>query len=736
MSRKLIFVLLVVALLSAACSGQPASGAAAKPTFTPTPVAPIAPSVNGKLAPRQFVELSLKSSGIVAEVLVSEGDSVAPGQALARLDDTLLKLAVEEARMKAGQASLELDKAKKPADPAELAAAEQAVKAAQAALSNAIAGAPTTSDTAKNRLRTAQLAFDYAQADYNHQLDLKGWGFDVEVKTDALQTAKVRYENAQSELLLAQRDATGSATRAWEPVVQAQKTLAQAQAEYEALKARPEAEDVRTAQLAFQAAQMGLSRAEAELADATLVATMAGVVAEVQAKAGESVAAGAPLITLADTAQWFVETEDLTEVSIIGVEQGLQVLCKFDAVPGLALPAHVERIALRGQDQRGDVLYRVRVALDQVDNRLRWGMTAFVQFEKDAVLRVNVPGSGVAPTVPEIKGNIAPAKFVELGMGSGGVVAEVPAQEGQRVEAGQVLVRLNDKALKLAVEEAQLKVNQAQLDLDKAQKPADPADIAAADKAVQAAQASLTTALGGRSTTIEQAASAQRSAELAVQKAERSHAKLLEYKSWGFDVEDPLKRSQVELDNLRTQLEIARRDAANAGTRAQQPIAQAQQTLADAQAKLQMLKQQPEPETVRAAELALQAAQLALGRAQADVKNAQLTAPIAGLVTEVKVKAGQQVAAGAPIVTMADTSAWLVETINLSELSVAGVGPDTPMTVRLEALPGLTFPGHVERIAIRSQDQHGEVTYPARIVLDHVDPRVRWGMTAFAQIRK
>jgi hypothetical protein len=70
----------------------------------------------------------------------------------------------------------------------------------------------------------------------------------------------------------------------------------------------------------------------------------------------------------------------LTELSVVGIKEGSYATVKFDAVQGLQLPGHVEHIALRGQDQRGDVLYTVRVALDNLDPRLRWGMTAFVQF--------------------------------------------------------------------------------------------------------------------------------------------------------------------------------------------------------------------------------------------------------------------------------------------------------------------------------------------------------------------
>ncbi len=377
MSKQIFAIILLALFVAAGCSGQSTS----TPAATSIASTPIAPGANGKLVPRQFVELSVKSPGVVAEVSASEGDQVKPGQALARLDNTLLKLAVQDAQLKLKQAELDLEKATKPADPADLNAADKAIEAAQAALNNAQGMQPTTLNTAQIALRNAQLVFDQAERDYAHQLDRQKWGLDVD-KDLALQTSKVRYENARADLEIARRDAASANVRASESVLAGQKTLTAAQADYAALKRQPEPEQVKAAQLAVETAKLALAQAEADLQDATLIAPVGGVVAEVNLKVGQPASPGAPAITLADTSAWYVETDSLTELSVVDVKEGSRVAVKFDAAPGLSLPGHVERIALRGQDQRGDVLYAVRVALDNLDPRLRWGMTAFVQFEK------------------------------------------------------------------------------------------------------------------------------------------------------------------------------------------------------------------------------------------------------------------------------------------------------------------------------------------------------------------
>jgi HlyD family secretion protein len=350
----------------------------------------------------------------------------------------------------------------------------------------------------------------------------------------------------------------------------------------------------------------------------------------------------------------------------------------------------------------------------------------------------NKPTAAPTPTAiaPGVKGKLVPRQFVEIGLNASGVVAEVPVSEGQPVKADQVLLRLDDTRLKLAVEQARLKLKQAELDLDKAQKPAEPADLAAAEKAIQAAQVALANTQGVRSTTIDQAQNTLRSAELALDQAQRQHNKLLEYKSWGYDVENELRSSQVQLDNLHTELEIAQRDAAGAGTRANQSIVETQQALASAQAKYEALKRQPEPESVQAAQLAVESAKVALARAEANLKNATLAALVDGVVAEVKVKAGQQAESSTPLITLADTSVWYVETDNLTELTVVGLKAGGKVNVRFDALPELKLPGRIERIAVRSQDKRGEVTYTARVALESADPRLRWGMTAVAEFEK
>src|SRR2546428_511620 len=54
--------------------------------------------------------------------------------------------------------------------------------------------------------------------------------------------------------------------------------------------------------------------------------------------------------------------------------------------------------------------------------------------------------------------------------------------------------------------------------------------------------------------------------------------------------------------------------------------------------------------------------------------------------------------------------------------------------IAVEAVPGLTMKGTVERIAPQSAIKNGVKGYAARILIKGIDPRVRPGMTANASI--
>ena len=93
-----IFILLLGSLFLAACGSAAAQGI--DPTDIPA-VTDFAVVAEGRLVPKESVQLSFVTSGQVSEILVQEGDQVAAGDVIARLGN-------REA-LEAGLAGAELD---------------------------------------------------------------------------------------------------------------------------------------------------------------------------------------------------------------------------------------------------------------------------------------------------------------------------------------------------------------------------------------------------------------------------------------------------------------------------------------------------------------------------------------------------------------------------------------------------------------------------------------------------
>ena len=129
-------------------------------------------------------------------------------------------------------------------------------------------------------------------------------------------------------------------------------------------------------------AKARVAQAQAALDEATLLAPFDGTIAELTINVGEIAAPGTRIASIADVTQWEVDTDDLSEVDVVGVQPGAAVSVTVDALPGVTLKGQVTSITPRSAVKRGDVTYTVKVALTEADPHLKWGMTAFVDIRK------------------------------------------------------------------------------------------------------------------------------------------------------------------------------------------------------------------------------------------------------------------------------------------------------------------------------------------------------------------
>ena len=234
-----------------------------------------------------------------------------------------------------------------------------------------------------------------------------------------------------------------------------------------------------------------------------------------------------------------------------------------------------------------------------------------------------------------------------------GQVAEVLVADNQRVHKGDVLARLDDRDLQVAVAQSR-------------------ADIASGQADIAALQAQLTL----QTSTIDAADADTASADAAVVFARAESARYADLARTG---NGSLQRAQQTESDIRArEAAAARARAMAAGARQQVAVLQAQ--LVRAQAAL--LRYQA---TARQAEL--------------NLSYAAITAPTDGAIGDRTVRAGQYVQPGARLLSLVPMDAALYVIANYKETQLARMGVGEAVTLDVDMLGGHGLRGTVDSLA-------------------------------------
>jgi HlyD family secretion protein len=143
-------------------------------------------------------------------------------------------------------------------------------------------------------------------------------------------------------------------------------------------------------------------------------------------------------------------------------------------------------------------------------------------------------------------------------------------------------------------------------------------------------------------------------------------------------------------------------------------IAQAQSAVDAAQAQLDKVKAGPTSTDIAILEQQINLAQIALDSAQAQLADATLTSPINGTLLSIDLRPGEIVGAMQPIATVADTGSLRIKA-DIDEIDVGRVSAGQPVTVTLDAYPGVKMPGKIESLAPGATLKQGSTVYQATI---------------------
>lgn len=303
----------------------------------------------------------------------------------------------------------------------------------------------------------------------------------------------------------------------------------------------------------------------------------------------------------------------------------------------------------------------------------------------------------LADTAIITEGRLEPVRFTEIALSASGLVSEVLATEGQQVEAGQVIARLESsevKTLEAAQAIASQQLTTAYQAVRDAQFKLDNFDVPTDFKGMTPSQAV--------ETTLEKLNAARTAYE--------PYKYLAANNSSGREARKTLDSAWSKYRKAIQWMEL------------QSTVDTAQSQLAQAQKDYDALQDPSFAEDTAGARAAL--------------ANAEVRAPFAGVITKLSLKVGEFATAGQPVVTIADLSSWVVKTTDLTEIDVVKLKEGQPVTVTLDAIPGVELKGNILSISQTFSENQGDVVYEVTVLLTDKNPAMRWGMTSAVKFEK
>ncbi|UNH28051.1 secretion protein HlyD [Moellerella wisconsensis] len=322
--RNSIFILIIVILIGIALSGYYFYQSQQPKTLT----------LYGNVDVRT-VNLSFRVGGKLAALNVDEGDQVTTGQLLGTLDDKPYINALNKAKAVRDSAKATLTMMESGYRTQEIAQVEAEVSQRQA-------------------------AWQYADSFYKRQQSL--WAQRV-ISANTLDDAKNNRNQALSALKAAQDK------------------LNQYQSGFRS-------EEIEAARGEWQQAEATVAQAELDLADAQLVAPSAGTVLTRAIEPGTILAPGNTVFTVTLTHPVWVRAY-ISELNLGQAIPGRKILLYTDSRPntpyhgqiGFVSPtAEFTPKSVQTPDLRTDLVYRLRVIVDDPDDALRQGMPVTLRF--------------------------------------------------------------------------------------------------------------------------------------------------------------------------------------------------------------------------------------------------------------------------------------------------------------------------------------------------------------------
>lgn len=370
-------------------------------------------SVTGDLVADEEITLNFELGGRVSKVFVKQSDQVAAGDKIATLTDATLQKQVD-------QAKAALDGA-----IAGAGSNNDALREAKVAKDNAENTLDDTKNLNDQNLDSAQQAVDNAQKYYDDAKTFYDGSPSAQNKL-TLTTAENSLNAAKQALKTAQQQADLAETNAQNAVDSAKAKVKTVESEF--------TKDSQDSQVA--SARAGWELANLNLAKATLISPVNGIITEVNNKPGEVLGTGVikESFSRVMSLDMIVESK-VPESDIVKIKNGQKATVTFDALtPEDIFDCEIIEIDPASTVIQDVVYYQIKLKLTSVDARLKPGMSANIDIataEKKTV--VSIPSRAIKTEGKK--------QFVEVLKADGVTVEKIFVETGLEGDEGMVEIK-------------------------------------------------------------------------------------------------------------------------------------------------------------------------------------------------------------------------------------------------------------------------------------------------------
>lgn len=335
-------------------------------------------------------------------------------------------------------------------------------------------------------------------------------------------------------------------------------------------------------------------------------------------------------------------------------------------------------------------------------------------------------------------GTVQPNQSVNLSPVTAGRVEQLYVEQGELVQAGQVIAQMDDNDIQAQLVQARANLAQAQARLAEARAGSRPEEIAQARARLAQAQAQLAEVrAGNRPEEIAQARTQVSSAQARLNLASRRVDRYRYLVSQGAEARDRLdeaiteeQTAQAALREAQNKLQLLQR-----GSRSEE-IAQAEAQVREAQAELQLRQRGTRPEQIAQAEAEVAAAQGQLQGTQVQLSETILRAPFDGIVTQKYATEGAFVT---PTTSASSTSSATSTSVvaiakgleviaRVPEVDVGKIQPGQLVEIVADAYPDQVFKGRVRLVAPEAVVEQNVTSFEVRVGIETGLEKLRSGM--------